>query len=191
TYRRGLFGIGTGMDHRSLASCSTGGITRARQAASCSVPVTSCPAGIAVILSLHYSFAGFYAIVFRQGQTPRLQACRRTRVTARPVTAPPCAAGSEQPTAVGRQRLLQAQKEPLAVQAARVPGQAPAGADYPMTGHDDADRVPPVGVPDRLRGTGVAKFGRELPVGTGLPVGDLGQQGPDLPLERRAAWREL
>src|ERR1700761_4900252 len=52
TYRRGLSGIGTGMDHRSPASCSTGGMTRSRQAASCLVPVTSCPAGIAVMPSL-------------------------------------------------------------------------------------------------------------------------------------------
>ena len=99
--------------------------------------------------------------------------------------------GLEQPADLGRGRFLQAQEEPLAGEAAGVPGQAAARADHPVAGHDDADRVPAVGVPDRLRGAGVAQFGGQLPVRAGFAVRDLRQQGPDLLLERRAARREL
>ena len=41
TYRSGLSGIGTGSDQRPGRTFSTDGITRARQASRCAVPVTT------------------------------------------------------------------------------------------------------------------------------------------------------
>ena len=41
TYRSGLSGIGTGSDHRPGRTFSTGGMTLARQASCCAVPVTT------------------------------------------------------------------------------------------------------------------------------------------------------
>ena len=46
---------------------------------------------------------------------------------------------------------LELEQEPLALDAARVPGQLAARADHPVAGDDDRDRVPAVGRPDGPR----------------------------------------
>ena len=88
-------------------------------------------------------------------------------------------------------RRLQLQQRPLALQAARVPGQLPVRADHPVARHHDAQPVAGVGHPHLLRQRGVAELAGQLAVAAGLPVRDRRHQGPHLPVERFAVQIEV
>src|SRR5512145_1148216 len=60
---------------------------------------------------------------------------------------------------------LEVEEEALALQAAAVAGEAAGRPDDPVAGHDDADRVAPVGQADSTRGTWAAEPLGELAVG--------------------------
>src|SRR5215475_10284397 len=83
-------------------------------------------------------------------------------------------------------------EQPLfAVQAPAVAGERAVRADHPVAGHDDRDRVAPVGQPDGAGGDRrLTQRGGYLAVADRLAVRDPGELGPHGELERRAARRE-
>src|SRR6478609_79140 len=83
---------------------------------------------------------------------------------------------------------LEVEQGLLALQAAAVAGQRAVGADHPVTGDDDRDRVAPVAGADDPRPLPRLDVGveqrrvdprGELAVALGLAVGDLEQRSPD------------
>jgi hypothetical protein len=86
--------------------------------------------------------------------------------------------------------LFEVEQQALAVETAAVAGQGAGGADHPVAGEDDRDRVAAVGHADGPARAGTAEPGGELPVAGGVAVGDVGEQLPHLPLEAGAAERD-
>src|SRR3954452_25018223 len=78
---------------------------------------------------------------------------------------------------------LEVEQRALHRQAAAEADELAVGADHPVAGHDDGDRVAPVGQPDGARGPGRPDAPGDLAVGRGLAVGDLAQGGPYALLE--------
>lgn len=87
---------------------------------------------------------------------------------------------------MGRMIQFVVQEPALQVDAAAEPGHRPVGADHPVAGYDDGDRVGAVGGADRARGVAVADPGREFAVGDRLAIGDRNQLLPDRLLKRCA-----
>src|SRR6516162_9193086 len=84
-----------------------------------------------------------------------------------------------------RPSAFQPEQQLLALETAAVAGQAAVAADHPVAGHDDRDRVGPVGQADRARrDQPLAQRPRDVAVADGAPVRDLGQLGPHGHLER-------
>ena len=75
----------------------------------------------------------------------------------------------------------------FAVEAAAIAGQGRVGADHPVAGHNDGDRVGAVGEPDGAAGGGAADALGEVAVADRRAGRDAAQFGPDLALERCAA----
>ena len=75
-------------------------------------------------------------------------------------------------------------------QAAAEADQATVGADDPVAGHDDGDRVAVVGHADGPRRVGLADAAGQLAVADRLAVGDLRQRVPHPPLELAAGRRQ-
>src|SRR6185369_17465018 len=90
-----------------------------------------------------------------------------------------------------RSRAFQLEQQFLALETATVAGQAAVAADHPVAGHDDRDRVGPVGQADHARGDQpLAERQRDVAVADRAPVRDLGQLGPHGHLERGPARRQ-
>lgn len=78
----------------------------------------------------------------------------------------------------------------LDVQSARVAGQGTVFAHHPVAGHEDGHGVPVVGHAHRPAGLWIAEPCGDLPVGTGLAVGDFAKRRPVGALEGRALQRK-
>ena len=79
----------------------------------------------------------------------------------------------------------------LAFDAPAVPGEGPVRADHAMAGHDDRDRIAPVGQANRAGGDQrLAKRRRDLPVADCRAIGNPGELRPDRQLECGSARRE-
>src|SRR6266849_8997975 len=86
--------------------------------------------------------------------------------------------------------LLEREQEPLAVHPAAVASQAAVGADHPMAGDHDRDRVPAVCQADCAGGRRLADPSGQIAVGDGLAVRDRLQRRPHATLELRAVEGE-
>src|SRR5579875_534008 len=86
--------------------------------------------------------------------------------------------------------LLQVEQEALAIEPAAVSGQASVGADKPVAGHDDADRITRVRVAHGPTGAGHPEPPGELAVADRRAVRNAAQRRPHSLLERRARQDE-
>ena len=84
---------------------------------------------------------------------------------------------------------LMAQQPTLALDAAAVAGERAVGADHPMAGHDQADRVGAVGQAHRPNRRRLADALREAAVAECRAGRDVAQGLPNRALEGRAASR--
>src|SRR5579863_10304803 len=83
------------------------------------------------------------------------------------------------------------QQPAFALDAAAVAGQRPISADHAMARHHDADRVGPVGRPNRANRTGPSEFRSQRAVAERLAWRDRREAGPYRALERRAGGTTL
>src|SRR5207244_2095435 len=74
----------------------------------------------------------------------------------------------------------------FAFYAAAIAGERAVRADHPMTRHDDANRIGPIGQTNRSNGSRTSKLRRQRTIGQGLAGRDRGESGPYAALERSA-----
>ena len=89
-----------------------------------------------------------------------------------------CEKTSEQSRRTRQSPLLQLEQKPLAVEPTAIADESPVAADHAMTGHDDADRISPVGCTDSAHGRGFPNRLCQLEIASGLAIGDRPERGP-------------
>src|SRR6188508_893066 len=82
---------------------------------------------------------------------------------------------------------LPAEQPSLRIDAPSISAGAAVGADDPMAGHDNSDRIGCAGAGDGANGAGLADGPRHVTVRSRLTARDGGELAPDAPLERGAA----
>src|SRR5580700_10117260 len=82
-------------------------------------------------------------------------------------------------------RGFEVEQEALPGEASAEPHQLTRSADHAVTGHNDGDRVAPVGGTNRAHGTRRSHFARQLAIATRLTVRNAAQQAPHALLEAR------
>ena len=83
---------------------------------------------------------------------------------------------------------FQVKQSTFVLQTAGISRQFPAGADYPVAGNDNGDRVARVGAADRTNRFGVSNCAGDVLVAPGFAVWYLKQCIPHLSLEGCALW---
>src|SRR5690606_14175215 len=89
-----------------------------------------------------------------------------------------------------RKRALQPEQEGLGGQAAAETGERAIGADHPVAGQHDGQRVAAVGGADRAHRGGTPDVARQVAVAPGASVGNRSQRPPHLALEAGAMQRQ-